>query len=1005
MPHKILTQTLLCAIGLQWVMATVAQTTEAPKSQNTPSQQTQTHVIPWSDIGAKGGADYQGQGLSVAATPAGARLHCLFQRLDGEATAEGLWLVSTLTNHADARFRVVATALGWQALPARGTVTVTGQTVRFARAGLVEEYSVSMDGVRQDFVVTQKPSSDGTLIVRLAASGARVEPTTYGAQLVLDKSGRKIAYSRLRATDANGKELPARIQAEQDSEVTLAVVVNDAGAVYPVRIDPTFSDADWISMDAVAGVNGDVYATAVDDAGNLYIGGNLTTAPGNVATEIAEWNGSSWSLLGSGVGGGLSSGVFALAVSGGTVFAGGRFTTAGGNPATNIAQWNGSSWSPLGSGVGGDVGGLGPSVDALVVSGLTLYVGGAFNTAGGNAANYIAQWNGSTWSPLGSGLDGEVFAMAVSGDTLYAGGFFNTADGNAVNHVAQWNGNSWSPLGSGLVGPLYDTFVYALAVSGGTLYAGGNFTNAGGNAANNIAQWNGNSWSSLGSGTGGDENALVQALAVSGTNLYAGGYFTTAGGNAAINIAQWNGSSWSPLGSGLAGPPGLKAYVDALAVWGGTFYAGGAFTTACGNAATNIAQWNGSHWSPQKSGVGGDVYALAVSGDTVYAGGDFTTAGGNAANYIVQWNGSGWSPLGSGMDGIVYALAVSSNTLYAGGDFGMAGGSTALFIAQWNGSNWSSLGGQLPYVFTFGMDAPVLALAVSGGTLYAGGDFTLAGGNAASYVAQWDGSSWSPLGAGMNNYVQALAVSGTNLYAGGNFTNAGGNAANYIGQWNGSSWSPLGSGMNNNVDALAVSGTNLYAGGDFTSSGDGLTALNFIGQWNGSSWSPLGSGMNGNVYALAGSGGMLFAGGNFTNAGGNAANYIAQWNGSNWLPLGSGVGGDNPFVNALAVSSFTLYVGGQFATAGGTVSENAAEAVIGSPLSIVTTGSPFGFISGQFQFTVTGPAGSNAVVQASTNLQTWIPLVTNPLTLGSFTFSDMLATNYPARFYRAQLSQ
>ena len=26
------------------------------------------------------------------------------------------------------------------------------------------------------------------------------------------------------------------------------MVVNDAGAVYPVRIDPTFSDANWISM-------------------------------------------------------------------------------------------------------------------------------------------------------------------------------------------------------------------------------------------------------------------------------------------------------------------------------------------------------------------------------------------------------------------------------------------------------------------------------------------------------------------------------------------------------------------------------------------------------------------------------------------------------------------------------------------------------------------------------------------------------------------------------------
>jgi hypothetical protein len=35
------------------------------------------------------------------------------------------------------------------------------------------------------------------------------------------------------------------------------------------------------------------------------------------------------------------------------------------------------------------------------------------------------------------------------------------------------------------------------------------------------------------------------------------------------------------------------------------------------------------------------------------------------------------------------------------------------------------------------------------------------------------------LGSGMNNTVSALAVSGTNLYAGGDFTNAGGATANY----------------------------------------------------------------------------------------------------------------------------------------------------------------------------------------------------------------------------------
>jgi hypothetical protein len=272
--------------------------------------------------------------------------------------------------------------------------------------------------------------------------------------------------------------------------------------------------------------------------------------------------------------------VSALAVSGNTLYAGGNFRTAGGSAANYIAQWNGSSWSALGSG-------MNSGVSALAVSGSTLYAGGNFRTAGGSAANYIAQWNGSSWSALGSGMNSDVGALAVSGSTLYAGGIFTTAGGNAANDIAQWNGSSWSALGSGLSGGY--PYVYALAVSGGTLYAGGGFTNAGGITANYIAQWNGSSWSALGSGvSGGDGDPFVSALAVSGGTLYAGGDFTNAGGITANYIAQWNGSSWSALGSGMGG--GSQPYVLALAVSGSTLYAGGYFTTAGGKVSAYVAE-------------------------------------------------------------------------------------------------------------------------------------------------------------------------------------------------------------------------------------------------------------------------------------------------------------------------------------------------------------------------------------------------------------------------------
>ena len=244
------------------------------------------------EIGTVAGEQYSGNGLAVTPTSEGAQLRCVFQKLKGEANSEGLWLSSTGNNQQADRFRVKAAAVRRESadriskkqpftsdiqLPATGNVTIDGQGVRFNRPGLIEEYSVSLDGVRQNFVLTKPPAGSGQLQVRLDVTGARVERAGYGAELLLEKSGRKIAYSRLRVTDAKGRELPARI--EKVSAGELAVMVKDANAVYPVRIDPTFSDANWISMgESYPGANGQVYAAVIDGAGNLFIGGVFSLA-------------------------------------------------------------------------------------------------------------------------------------------------------------------------------------------------------------------------------------------------------------------------------------------------------------------------------------------------------------------------------------------------------------------------------------------------------------------------------------------------------------------------------------------------------------------------------------------------------------------------------------------------------------------------------------------------------------------------------------------------------
>lgn len=330
------------------------------------------------------------------------------------------------------------------------------------------------------------------------------------------------------------------------------------------------------------------------------------------------------------------------------------------------------------------------------------------------------------WSALGSGTNSPVWALEVSGSDIYAGGQFNTAGGVSANQIAKWDGSGWSPLGSGMTGGNIP-YVFALASGGTDLYAGGQFTTAGGVNANYIAKWTGSNWTALGSGMGGTQNSVVMTLLVNGTDLYAGGDFATAGGVSANYIAKWNGSAWSALGSGMS-----NGGVAALAMIGTDLYAGGVFTIAGGINTGYIAKWNGSAWSALGGGMNGQVRALAVIGTDLYAGGSFTSAGGVAANNIAKWNGTSWSALGSGVSGqgeTVMDLAVIGTDLYATGQFSIAGGDTVHQIAKWDGSTWSSLGGGIP--------GQGNALAVSGMDLYAGGSFIMANGINANHVATY----------------------------------------------------------------------------------------------------------------------------------------------------------------------------------------------------------------------------------------------------------------------------
>ncbi len=588
------------------------------------------------------------------------------------------------------------------------------------------------------------------------------------------------------------------------------------------------------------GMDDYVYAVAAMPNGDLIAGGEFTTAGGVPVKGIARWNGVAWSPLGAGIedgsgGPGVVAGVTVMP--NGDVVASGSFAVAGGSPASNIARWNGSSWSALGAGV--DALEYPGVFAAVVLPNGDLVVGGTFTTAGGAPAAGIARWNGTNWSGLGSGVtygfsDARVRALAVSpAGELLVGGLFSAAGGIAASGIAKWNGSTWASLGSGV-----DVEVLALSLlPNGDLIAAGDFSGAGTADADCIARWDGTTWSALNPGT----NERIQTLHVRADgSLVAGGLFTTIRGVAANYIARWDGTSWSSLGSGVAANPLAPAFqVTTLAsLANGDLVAGGSFPSAGGVPGTSkVARWNGSSWSALGTGITPssptDYVACSATlptGDLI-VGGSFSFAGGGMANRIARWNGSAWSKLGGspldggGANGDVVALTVRPNgDLIAGGYFTLmfnsSGAVNANRIARWNGTAWSAMG--------TGLNGPVLALVtLADGDVVVGGDFTTAGGLPANRIARWNGTTWSALGSGMDDYVSSLIVlPDGDLLASGAFTMAGGVAANSLARWNGSSWSAPVAGLTHGLGVAFAALTNgdVMVGGSFLRAGGAASA-------------------------------------------------------------------------------------------------------------------------------------------------------------------------------------
>jgi hypothetical protein len=563
--------------------------------------------------------------------------------------------------------------------------------------------------------------------------------------------------------------------------------------------------------------NGAVNAIAVMN-GVVYIGGIFGTVNGQLRPSLAAIDAASGALTAWNPG--PDRGIWTIAAANGTIYVGGTFSAIGGFPRNHVAAIDAFAnvlpWDPNADG----------TVAKLAVSGSTVYVGGFFKTISGQPRAMLAaigatSGKATAWNPSSTPCTAcEVKAIAVSGNTVYVGGGFTQIGSAARSGLAAIDATTGSVLPWN---PAPDSLVESIDVTrdtrGTTVYVGGHFGSVGGQPRAHLAALDAQG-SALPSWLP-QPNGSVAVVAAAGSAIYAGGRFTGLNAVERKHIAAIDAA-----GSLKAWNPGADGAVLALATRGDAVYAGGTFTSIGGQPRARLAKIDPagtvSGWNP---GADRPVLALQASSSRLYVGGQFQSIGGQSRGYLaafgladelLTWHASA--------DNTVHALALGApnaigETLYLGGRFGFIGYYPRTRIAQvdYNGiattwNPWEGRGAEASEV--------VHALAYGDGMVYAGGSFSSIGAN----LAQLDAAG---VGA-VRNYatavyaVRALALSGRTLYLGGDFirlNTAGGQlvrnrlaAIDTVARMV-TEWSPD---VGGTVNAISMSSAGVNVGGSFT---------------------------------------------------------------------------------------------------------------------------------------------------------------------------------------------
>lgn len=574
------------------------------------------------------------------------------------------------------------------------------------------------------------------------------------------------------------------------------------------------------------------------------------------------------------------------------------------------------------------------------------FIGGTFSEVGGydrqylakiNADGSVAAWNGV----LDVATYGGVHCLALSGGVLFVGGNFSMAGGQPRAYLAAFDAATgtllpWAPSAS--------SQVFALEVVGNTVYAGGWFITMNGvqrrrlaaldATTGNVLPWN------------PDAGLSVNCLAVQGNTVFVGGEFNTMGSVPRQFLAAVDATT----GALLPWNPGTDGYqVHDLLVSGNTLYVAGELTSVGGQPRTHLAAVDATTgallpFAPSISGYG--VNGLSLSGNNLYLAGQFSTVGGQTRNNLAAVDASTGTTttFTSNLGGYGtysatgYAVAASGTQLYVGGWFRMSSFTQQNNLAVLDASS----GRPLPWSTGTDLYGSVHDMELVNNTLYVGGWFTTIGGAARSRIAALDATTgavlpWNP---GTNTGVLCLATLGNTVYAGGWFDQAAGQPRNGLAAFDGATgallpWDPNADNGFSYMTELVAIGNSIYVGGNFSAiGGQARPNLAAVDALTGAvlPWNPA---PNSVLTELKASGPVLFVGGFFSSIAGATRNRLAAFNTTTGALLGWNPDVTGSYVDCLERRGGLIAIGGSFTHVGGVPRNNLAIlGTNGQPLAV-----------------------------------------------------------------------